>query len=106
MFARIPGFNQPLDNFDTSQVTKMNSIFYDTGAFNQPLTNFHFDFPVINTLQMFFGDNSRPSTKIFPLGTSASSHHAQAFALAALHHLLSAVAISILVLLCARVAAT
>ena len=38
--ARAHAFNQPLTNFDTSQVTNMQYMFYNAAAFNQPLTNF------------------------------------------------------------------
>ena len=39
MFAGATAFNQPLNNWDTSKVTRMDYMFSEAKAFNQPLNN-------------------------------------------------------------------
>lgn len=39
MFYNAKSFNQPLNNWDTSNVTNICCMFYDTRRFNQPLCN-------------------------------------------------------------------
>ena len=39
MFYWAEAFNQPLNNWDTSKVTSMESMFAHATAFNQPLNN-------------------------------------------------------------------
>ena len=40
MFYNAIEFDQPLTNFDTKSVTKMNRMFRDAQKFNQPLSHF------------------------------------------------------------------
>ena len=39
MFQQTKAFNQPLNNWDTSNVTNMGWMFVYAEAFNQPLNN-------------------------------------------------------------------
>ena len=39
MFAGASGFNQPLNNWNTSKVEYMNGVFNEATSFNQPLNN-------------------------------------------------------------------
>jgi surface protein len=39
MFSSASSFNQPLNNWDVSQVTDMRDMFYGAESFNQPLDN-------------------------------------------------------------------
>ena len=39
MFSGCTSFNQPLNNWDVSQVTDMGGMFYGCSSFNQPLNN-------------------------------------------------------------------
>ena len=39
MFSRAKAFNQPLNDWDTSNVTDMSWMFYHAKAFNQPLND-------------------------------------------------------------------
>ena len=38
MFGGASSFNQPLTNFDTSKVARMNGMFANALSFNQPLS--------------------------------------------------------------------
>lgn len=40
MFSFAENFNQPLNNWDVSKVTKMHGMFWFAKTFNQPLDNF------------------------------------------------------------------
>ena len=37
MFYNASSFNQPLNNWNVSNVTDMDSMFYEATSFNQPL---------------------------------------------------------------------
>ena len=52
MFAHATAFNQPLNNWDTSNVTFMSSMFHSARAFNQPLNNWDIHH-VIDMADMF-----------------------------------------------------
>jgi len=39
MFFGATSFNQPLNNWDVSQVTDMEAMFYQATSFNKPLDN-------------------------------------------------------------------
>ncbi len=54
MFSGAKAFNQPLDNFNTDNVTNMVAMFGGAKAFNQPLDNFNTD-NVTNMGSMFDG---------------------------------------------------
>ena len=41
MFNRATSFNQPLNNWDVSKVTSMESMFWGATSFNQPLNNWN-----------------------------------------------------------------
>ena len=41
MFHRCTNFNQPLTDWNTSNVTNMRNMFYKCINFNQPLTNWN-----------------------------------------------------------------
>ena len=41
MFEEARQFNQPLNHWDTSKVTSMNSMFEEARQFNQPLHEWH-----------------------------------------------------------------
>ena len=38
MFRQVTSFNQDISNWDVSNVTNMNSMFYDASSFNQTLS--------------------------------------------------------------------
>jgi len=50
-------FNQPLDNWDVSNVTKMSCMFYRARSFNQPLNNWNVS-NVTNMSWMFYDASS------------------------------------------------
>ena len=41
MFYRCENFNQPLNNWNVSNVTDMYAMFYSAVTFNQPLNNWN-----------------------------------------------------------------
>jgi surface protein len=53
MFLAAYAFNQPLNDWSTSNVTNMSMMFYATVAFNQPLNSWNTS-NVTNMSSMFF----------------------------------------------------
>ncbi|RLA83126.1 MAG: hypothetical protein DRG78_05305 [Epsilonproteobacteria bacterium] len=53
MFQYSPRFNQSLNNWDVSSVTNMDSMFYDATNFNQPINNWDVS-SVTNMRSMFY----------------------------------------------------
>ena len=54
MFENAEAFNQPIGNWDVSNVTDMGSMFENTEAFNQPIGNWDVS-SVTNMSGMFYG---------------------------------------------------
>ena len=54
MFASATSFNQPLNNWNTSNVTDMMGMFASATSFNQPLNNWNTS-NVTNMREMFVG---------------------------------------------------
>ena len=54
MFYGAKTFNQPLNNWNVSQVTHMGEMFYGAKTFNQPLNNWNVS-NVIDMTSMFDG---------------------------------------------------
>ena len=55
--AQQTSFNQPLNNWNVSNVTNMESMFENASSFNQPLNNWNVS-NVRNMNRMFFGASS------------------------------------------------
>ena len=53
MFSCATSFNQPLNNWDVSNVTDMTSMFNEAYSFNQPLNNWNVS-NVTNMREMFY----------------------------------------------------
>ena len=54
MFWDASAFNQPLEQWNVSNVTNMEKMFYKASAFNQPLEQWNVG-NVTNTGGMFYG---------------------------------------------------
>ena len=50
MFSEATSFNQPLNNWDVSNVTDMDSMFESAIHFNQPLNNWNIE----NTADLYY----------------------------------------------------
>ena len=57
MFEDAKSFNQPLNNWNVSNVTHVNHMFEDAKSFNQPLNKWNVS-KVTNMGGMFYGANS------------------------------------------------
>ena len=53
MFMRAKSFNQPLNDWDTSNVTTMADMFYGAESFNQPLNKWNTN-SLIYIIDMFY----------------------------------------------------
>ena len=56
MFDQARAFNQPLNNWNTSNVTNMSYMFRSAQAFNQPLNNRRINQISDENLKDMFGD--------------------------------------------------
>ena len=57
MFQGAESFNQPLNNWNVSNVTDMDRMFFDARSFNQPLNKWDVS-KVTNMSEMFNGASS------------------------------------------------
>ena len=65
LFGRTKSFNQPLDNWNVSNVINMSGMFEGAESFNQPLNNWNVS-NVTDMRGLFFGAESfnQPDTLI------------------------------------------
>ena len=63
MFQSAKVFNQPLNNWNVSNVTNMFQMFANAKAFNQNLNNWRV-IPSVNTGYMFFGVPGMNDSKV------------------------------------------
>ena len=63
MFRYASSFNQPLDNWDVSNVEYMNSVFYEAESFNQNLESWNVSKVEPNRMRDMFDNSAMENNK-------------------------------------------
>jgi len=70
MFYSAAAFNQPIGNWNTGKVTRMDQMFYGAAAFNQPIGNWSTE-QVTRMDQMFDGFKAMSNCNKASIGQNA-----------------------------------